>query len=413
MRSRMFVRKLYKKIVEQSEDRKISLIIGPRQVGKTTILKQLFDEFSRKHKCLFLDLDILSNYEKVSSFEGLLNTIKLDGYDDRQKDFFHLFIDEFQHYPGFVMVLKNIYDHTNNVKVYASGSSSMHIKDQIQESLAGRKIINILFPLDFEEFLIFKQDTQALEMYYNTVKLQGSLIKQLGKLRSYLDEFLIYGGYPEVVLSIDKKRIFESIFDLFIKKDLIDYLSMDKLLQNKRLIELLAVNHGQKIKVEELAASTSLKVWDVKKFLQILSDTHLIYELRPYFTNKNKEIVKMPKIYFIDNGVRNYFINNFNVPKLRADAGILFETFVLSELLKNGFDLRFWQDKNKNEVDFVTKELAIEVKYKDILKNEDHKGLDVYLKEYKAKTFIISPSEQDIKGKHKKILPYNLKALTK
>jgi len=223
-------------------------------------------------------------------------------------------------------------------------------------------------------------------------------------LNSYLKQ-----GYPEVVLSNDKKRIFESIFDLFIKKDLIDYLSMDKLLQNKKLIELLAVNHGQKIKVEELAASASLKVWDVKKFIQILSDTHIIYELRPFFTNKNKELVKVPKIYFIDNGVRNYFINNFNAPRIRADAGVLFEAFVLSELLKKGFDLRFWQDKNKNEVDFVTKELAIEVKYKDVLKNEDYKGLDAYLKEYKAKSCIISPSVQDIKGRHKKILPYNLK----
>ena len=366
----MLPRKIFQKLKENAKNKKIVLLIGARQVGKTTLLKELFSELSGTNKCLFLDLDILSNYEKISSFEGLVNTLKINGYDEKQKDFFYLFLDEFQKYRSLSKIMKNVYDNLKNIKIYASGSSSLTIKDEVQESLAGRKQIIEIFPLDFEEFLWFKQNEKLSGNLKNLEKLKGdNLGSSAEEFNSLLKEFLISGGYPEVALKKSKEEkteVLSSIFDLYIKKDLVEYLRIEKILEIKKLIEFLAVNNGQKIKYEEITKLTSLRFNEIKKYLEILEETYLIKTLRPYYTNKNKEIVKIPKIYFIDNGVRNFFINNFNSLHLRNDSGFLFEGFVISELLKNGEkNLKFWQDKNDNEIDIIIEKekiIPIEVK---------------------------------------------------
>jgi len=414
-----FAKKNLEKLKKQANDRKISLLIGARQVGKTTLLKQLFDILSAKNKCLFLDLDILSNYEKINTFENLLNLLKINGYDKKQTKFFYLFLDEFQRYPDISKIMKNAYDNLSNVKIFASGSSSISIKNQIQESLAGRKIINEIFPLDFEEFLIFKKENKLYENLKNLVKLEGDdLATSLKDYQKLIEEFMIYGGYPEVVLMNrpdEKKQILESIFDLYVKKDLIEYLNINKILEVKRLIEFLAINNGQKIKYEEISKASSLNFNDIKKYLEILLETYLIEEVRPFYTNKNKELIKIPKIYFIDNGVRNYFINNFNKLNLRNDSGFLFEGFVLSELLKdNKKQINFWQEKNLNEADFILEEngkiIPIEVKFKDKLKSEDLRGLETFFEFYpKTKEgYLINLSKQTKNKKIKFILPYTL-----
>src|SRR3989344_2719445 len=101
--------KIFNKLKLQAKERKISLLIGARQVGKTTLLKELFQELSKTKKCVFFDIDILSHYEKISSFENLVATLKLNGYEEKQKDFFYLFFDEFQKYPSLTRVMKNVY----------------------------------------------------------------------------------------------------------------------------------------------------------------------------------------------------------------------------------------------------------------------------------------------------------------
>ena len=150
----MYPRKIFLELLKQAKSRKISLLLGARQVGKTTLLRTLYQELSKTHKCLFLDLDILSNYESLSTFELLLATLKIHGYaEEDQTQWFYLFLDEFQKYPKLTIILKNVYDTLSNVKIYASGSSSLTIKHTTQESLAGRKIITTVYTLDFEEFL--------------------------------------------------------------------------------------------------------------------------------------------------------------------------------------------------------------------------------------------------------------------
>ena len=418
----MLPRKIFKRLKEQAKDKKIALLLGARQVGKTTLLKELYLELSQSNRCLFLDLDILSNYEKVSTFENLINTIKLNGYKEEQNEFFYLFLDEFQRYPAIAKIMKNVYDNFNNVKIYASGSSSLAIKSQIQESLAGRKKINEIFPLDFEEFLWFKQNDKLLTNFLNINGLKGeNLYSSVKEFNGLLKEFLVFGGYPEAVLKTSKEgktEVLSSIFDLYVKKDLLEYLNIEKILDIKKLIEFLAVNNGKKIKYEEISKLTSLKFNETKRYLEILRETYIVEILRPFYTNKNKEIVKIPKIYFIDNGVRNFFINNFNELSLRDDSGFLFEGFVLSEFLKKGIkNIRFWQDKNGNEVDMLFEENSIltpiEVKFKQSLKSEDFRGVNAFLKDYPKtkKGYIINLGSQKTSKNINLILPYSLDRL--
>ncbi len=409
---------IFKELLKQKDNRKISLLIGARQVGKTTLLKQLYEQicYGENKKGIFLDLDIFTNFEKVSTFENLLNLIRLNGYEEKQKDFFYLFLDEFQRYSDFSFILKNVCDNLKNVKIYASGSSSIKIKNQVQESLAGRKIINKIYPLSFLEYLHFKEKNSLLKQIRNIKKLKGkNLHKTTIELKRELEEFLIYGSYPEVVLTKEdeKQKILESIFDLYIKKDLIEYLNIKKIANVKKLIEYLAINNGQKIKYEEISQVCSLDYKEVLNYLEILEETFLIKILRPYYKNKNKELTKIPKIYFIDSGVRNYFINNFNKLNIRTDSGYLFEGFIISELIKKERDkIKFWQNKNKQEVDLILEEnnlIPIEVKFKENLKSEDEIGLNAFIKKYSVKnSYLINLSVQETKNKINFILPYNL-----
>lgn len=418
-------RKIFTILLKQKEEKKISFLLGARQVGKTTLLLALYDELCvlQKQKGAYLDLDIFSNFEKISSFEALVNYIILQGYEKEQKSFFYLFLDEFQRYGDLSRIMKNVYDTLPNVKIYASGSSSLHIKSQIQESLAGRKKVNHIYPLDFEEFLWFKEENDALEQFKNTKRLKGEdLEKTTSKLHKLLSEFLLFGGYPELVLKKrpeEKIAVLESIFDLYVRKDLIEYLNVKNILGVKKLIEYIAVNNGQKIKYEEIGKISGLGFIEVLNYLEILKETYLISIIRPFFTNKNKELVKIPKIYFIDSGVRNYFIKNFNALELRQDSGFLFETYVFSELLKAGNtpeQLKFWQDKNKHEVDVildkVQMQIPIEIKWKYTLKREDISNLHIFMQNYSVKKgYIINLGVQKKKKSIILKLPYDFQNL--
>lgn len=363
-------RKLYSKLLNEKNSKKISIIIGPRQVGKTTLLKQLREELGG----LYVDFDVLENVERFETYTKFIDSLKLEGYDEKKQ--FYLFIDEFQKYADFTKILKNVYDNHKNIKIYATGSSSITIKNNIQESLAGRKFLHHLYPLDFEEFLEFKKiDTKR---FFLLKKFKGTLPK--AEFKKELEEYMQYGAYPEVVLSTNKEEILASIFDTYIKKDLVDYLNIKEILGVKKLIQYLSINNGGKLNIVDVCHQLNLTREQVENYFEILEETFIIKRVIPFFRNKNKEIIKAYKQYFIDPGVRNYFCNNFNKINIRNDAGFLFETFVLGEILKNShYEIKFWQDKQKREVDFVidkvSDQMALEVKFKEKLKAEDYLGL--------------------------------------
>jgi predicted AAA+ superfamily ATPase len=416
-------RKLLKPSLDLQTSRKVTIIIGPRQSGKTTLLKMIRDTIKEQgHKTLFLDIDRFSDFERIATYENIVNTLKLQGFKEGSQEPFFLFLDEFQRYEDVSMVIKNIYDHLENVKIYATGSSSLTVKKSIQESLAGRKLIYNLYPLDFEEFLEFQQDEEAIEMYRNSLSLEGKNLRPLlGKLLDYLETFMIFGGYPEVALTEGagaKREILRSIFDLYIKKELVEYLKIEKVYPVKLIIEYLAVNNGQKVKYDELSSISGLSQKTVRQYLDILEETFLIQKIRPFFTNKNKEMVKTPKIYFIDPGVANYFIKNFNRLELRNDAGFLFENVIFSEVLKKGVEsseLKFWGDKNQREVDLVVDTpsclTALEIKYKNKVKASDFSGLRAFENVYSHRQpllLLVNIGEQFQSGNIGLRLPFHI-----
>lgn len=398
----MYPRLEYSKIYSSKDQNEISIILGPRQVGKTTILKKLAKEL----KGLYLDLDILSNYEQVKSYEDFLNTVKIKGYKKDQKEKFFIFLDEFQRYSDLTMVFKNIFDHHPNIKIFASGSSSFTIKNQIQESLAGRKKIFYLFPLNFEEYLIFKEEDKLISELKNLRELDSASNLNKNKyLYKAMEDFIIHGAYPGVVLENnleEKKEKIQSIFDAYIKKDLVDYLKIENFIGAKKLIEILAINNGQLCVYNNYANYSEINAITAKNYIELLKETFIIIELKPFYSNKNKEVSKAPKIYFLDTGARNYFINNFNPLHLRADASFLFENFFISELFKSEAkpeQLKYYRDKNQVEVDLiydlVHKQIPIEIKYKTGSKHDDFGGLKKFIKEYKPEqAYLVNLSDQ-------------------
>lgn len=413
-------RPIFNVLHDQRTNQKITILIGSRQVGKTTLLRALYDMLRQDNPCLFLDLDLYSNYEKASTYDNLINSLRLEGYRLLQKRPFFLFLDEFQRYADVSMVLKNIADHHPNIKIYASGSSSLSIKSNIQETLAGRKRIVNIYPLCFEEYLQFIQAQERIERLRNIADITSKKLNHLvPELYQDFEEFLIFGGYPEVVLAdkAEKKDVLNSIFDLYVKKELVDYLQVEKVKNAKMLIQYLAVNNGNLTRYNALGQAAGLDDKTVRNYIEILEETFLIKVLKPWFTNRNHEIVKMPKVYYLDNGVRNYFVNNFNPPAMRQDAAFLFEGYVISELIKLGVDpeaMRYWRTKNQSEVDLILegsgKTMPMEIKFNRKLSPTDLKGLKKYRHIYPLadQAYLINLYDNTTMGDVKLLSPFGL-----
>ena len=262
----IFQRKLFNTLLDESGSGKVSIILGPRQTGKTTALKYLQDTLcaDKKNPGIMLDLDIFSQFESVSSYERALATFQLHGYTPGSTSPFFVFLDEFQRFSDVTRVLKNIVDHHKNIKIYATGSSSLGIKNAVQETLAGRKNISTLLPLSFEEFLVFKGREDMSISFRRAGAIAGEqLSAALGEFNLLLEEFLRFGGYPEVALCAGEKRKQETlrgIFDLFVKKELVEYLRIEKIQEAKSLVQYLAINNGQKIKYNDVGSELFKKL---------------------------------------------------------------------------------------------------------------------------------------------------------
>ena len=379
-----YFRQIFSNLIGEKDGKQIIFLLGARQVGKTTLLKMLQSKLSKEGPSLYLDLDLTKNLELFSSLEKLIIHLQNSGYTRKSRRFY-LFLDEVQRYNEATMLLKNLHDHYPNIKIYASGSSTLEIKNKIKDSLAGRKFIFHVYPLNFREFLIFRQQRNKLGLF----EKQGF---NSNVLQEYLEEFLLFGGYPAVVLAQgdkEKKRVLESIFDLFLKKDILEFLHIENLSAIKRILSLLAASNGQIINYSRLAKEAGIDTRTLKNYLEILEETFLIFSLKPYFTNKHKEVVKSNKIYFYDMGARNYFLNDFSQIQSRNDKGFLFENMIIGETIKNRDildDFRFWRNKNKQEVDLIkikdNKLIPIEIKYKNFNRQRDYGGLLSFMREY-------------------------------
>ena len=220
-----------------------------------------------------------------------------------------------------------------NSKIIVSGSSSLEIRSKIKEALTGRKIVFHILPLSFDEILYKDQLCQQLlkspaqEIIANFASYEQIWGK---KLLNLLEQYLIYGGYSRILLTdqIEKKKQFlNEIYTSYIQKDITDFLKIENVTGFNKFIQYIALTTGQVINKSELCLKTGLSHRTLDKYLQVLQDTFIIENIQPYFSNKLKEITKNPKLYFLDPGIRNSIISNFNPMIMRSDQGFLQEIF--------------------------------------------------------------------------------------
>jgi uncharacterized protein len=377
----MYYRKIFDKTDAILTSKQISFIIWSRQVGKTTFLRRMYMSIDSNNK-VWLNLDNFEYHGLFQSF-SLLESFLQSQYS--WTGIFYLFLDEFQKVKKIDTILKLIYDELPWVKVIASGSNSIEINKNIHESFAGRKRVYTLYPLDFDEYLLWMNVINSIEevnKFYNNPLNQK-------KISSHLKDFMIWGGYPEVVLAKtnnEKEQVLHSIFDYWFNRDIVLY--TDKLFECKALLSQLSFRVGNTLSYAELGTLTHLTGPTIKRFISILEEIYICFSVMPFFTNKLKELSRAPKLYFYDPGSRNILIKRFDFSP--EEYGILFENFIFTELLKRGkelSDIRFWRTKNEqNEVDIVLplEELAIECKYREESKKSDTRWLLAFGKEHSS-----------------------------
>jgi len=308
------------------------MIFGPRRVGKTTLLNKFLSETKLKYK--------LDNGENLSVQQILSSSdfSQIISYIDPYELYV---IDEAHKVPNIGLGLKIIVDQIPKIKVVATGSSSFELLGQTGEPLTGRKISLTLFPVSQMEL---KEQLSPFE------------------LKQKLPEFLVFGGYPEVLTNshkVEKIEILEELVNSYLLKDILE---LEQVKGSKILLDLLrliAFQIGSKVSLSELSRELGIDLKTVARYLDLFEKSFILYNLRGFSRNLRSEIKQQSKYYFYDNGIRNAVISNYNDLGLRDDIGKLWENFLVVERLKkqaygsiftNNYFWRTWEGK---EVDWV------------------------------------------------------------
>jgi uncharacterized protein len=311
---------------------KVVVLLGPRQVGKTTLLKEILANESDS----FL---FLSGEDR--STQAWLGSQRIETLRQNVGKHQLLVVDEAQHIPNIGLNLKLLVDHLPHLRILATGSSSFDLSNQTGEPLVGRK-------WEFELYPISQLELTATEAPFQTEEL--------------VSQRLIYGSYPEIITTVglsDKRELLNGIVNGYLYKDL---LLFDEIRKSKKIVDilsLLAFQIGSLVSVHELSQATGMNTRTMEKYLDLLEKVFVIKRLGGYSRNLRKEISKGSKYYFWDTGIRNALINNFNELNLRNDVGALWENYLIIERLKKQRYTKlfsnnyFWRTYNQKEVDFV------------------------------------------------------------
>ncbi len=338
------------------------LIIGPRQVGKTTLLKQLALLCQSKGQQYFmLNLED-PEYLKLLD-ESPKKIFDIFPLDLKQRTV--IFVDEVQYLADPTNFLKYIFDeYAGKIKLVVTGSSAFYLDSKFNDSLVGRKKIFTLLTLSFREFLHFRNLENIAQ------SLDRLTISETDQLRPLFYEYAAFGGYPKVVLSSleNKKEVLQDLVYSYVKKDIFEA-GVRRDDQFFLLLKILAEQTGGMLNVADITRSLNVSKAAVDNYLAILQKTFHIYLVRPYFTSPRKEVRKMPKVFFTDLGLRNFLVGNLDFLLTRSDRGQVLENLVFRQLLEkfDQEDVRYWRTLAHNEVDFVLagKE-ALEVKFKGV-----------------------------------------------
>lgn len=324
----MLARILESRIKEKINGGKAIVVVGARQVGKTTLLNELLKNI----EYLFLDADdpATRNMLQAPTTEQIRTIIG---------EYKYIFIDEAQRIPGIGMTLKIITDQFKYVQLFVSGSSSFDLGNELNEPLTGRKWEYELFPVCWEEY----------EKHIGYVKSEQQL-----------ENRLLYGFYPEVINNQGKEReVLKNLVNSYLYRDILAFSDIRKPEVLEKLLQALALQMGNEVNYNEIAQLIGINKITVQKYIEILEKGYVIFRLNSFSRNIRNEIKQNRKIYFYDNGIRNMIIGNFTQLDLRIDKGALWENFLVSErkkqhMYKDTFTkIYFWRTKQQQEIDFV------------------------------------------------------------
>ena len=353
-------RLLQSKIENRLFKGKVVVIYGARQVGKTTLVKQIIDKY--KGKSLYLNCELLSVQQSMSIPEAEKLKNYIGGYN-------LIVLDEAQKISNIGLILKILVDTYPDIQIIATGSSSFDLAEKISEPLTGRVDRFILYPFSFEE----------IEQEYNRFEITAKM-----------EKIIRFGSYPEVFFLPDdeaKSRLDEISSD-YLYKDVLLFEGVKKSSIVVNLLRLLALQLGNEVSYQEIASQLGVSRLTVQKYIDLLEQSFVIFTLRAFSRNIRKEIAKSVKIYFYDLGIRNSLIQNYNSINLRNDIGALWENLMIIERIKrNAYhqifsNNYFWRTYNQKEIDLIEerdgKLFAFEFKWGDDKKKPPHEFLDAY-----------------------------------
>ncbi len=325
----MISRILQAELQSRLNDKKALVVVGPRQVGKTTLLENLA---SKKRDVLWWngdDADTRARMQKpsVRLLKSLIGKSRI------------LIIDEAQRIENIGIVIKLIVDNIKTVKVIATGSSAFELANKINEPLTGRKWEYKLYPLSFQE-----------------MAQHHSLFEE----KKVLEHRLVYGYYPDVVNNPgEEENLLKQLSDSYLYKDILTWERIQKPDRLEKLVQALAFQVGNLVSYNELGQMAGLDNETVEHYIQLLEKAFVVFRLNSFSRNLRNELKKSRKIYFYDNGLRNAVINQFNAFQMRADKGALWENFLVSERMKfcaynKVYASRFfWRSHAQAEIDYV------------------------------------------------------------
>lgn len=380
-------RKIVESIISYLDFPEALILLGARQVGKTSIMKLLYNYLEKQNKKVFFyDLEqraILEQFNRET--KDIYQFILDEGIDTKQKNY--IFIDEIQYMEDPSNFIKIIVDHHREIKIIASGSSTLKIKQKFKDALVGRKIEFLIQPLDFEEYLDFSGNESSLSL------IQKKEISEFHH-KTLIDlfyEYLTFGGYPRIAQinrKPEKEKLLNEIVQSYVYKDIAYLFAIEKIREFNLLVQLLANQSGQLVNLNQLQNALKLNRQTLERYLFILENTFIIKRIFPYFRNRTTEISKMQKVYFLDTGIRNLSLKNFERLNNRMDKGVTIENGIFTEILKNNLildEVKYWRTKAGNEVDFIIegkKIIAAEVKSTDSSVQNMPKGIKFFAQKY-------------------------------
>ena len=349
-----FEREIESKLIEQLQKKEITVLTGMRRTGKTSLLKHLFESIKSKNK-VFLDLQNLLEQKIFDEIDYNNIITNLKQYEITISKKLYLFIDEIQFMPQVTNAIKYLYDYYN-IKFIITGSSSFYLKNLFPESLAGRKIVFELYPLTFNEFLVFN-GKKIINVDNFSLKAESKNLIEYERVNKYYMEYLKYGGFPQVVLESDivqKERLLNDIFNSYFQMDLLTLSDFKKVDALKKTIFLLMERVGSKLDISKLASLTGVSRDSIYSYLNLLEGSYFFHLITPFTKNKDREVSGTKKVYICDNGILNLLSN--------VSDGSLLENSIYINLKKYG-EINYFQKRTGQEIDFIiNKSIAIEVK---------------------------------------------------